>query len=307
MKKIVFIIPYFGVWPEWMRLFLVSCEFNPSVDWVLISDADLPITPPENVRLEKTTWESYKRLVSEKLSIDFNPASAYKLCDIKPSLAVIHPEIVEGYDYWAFGDVDVIYGDIRRFYTDEFLRYGLISTHPDGISGHLCLLRNENRINNAFRRVLNWQKLLSDDEHKRFDEGAFRRIFMKGRSRFAWYRDFRTRLDWYCRNAHFFEAYSTVWGYLLDSEVVRPPERWLWQEGHLFDADNKSRELMYLHFMNWKSNRYLRINGHRGVAAWSGLKTLVNVSEENLRDCWLIGREGFFDYEPTQSMVLCAQ
>ena len=299
MKKIVFVIPYFGVWPEWMALFLVSCEFNPSIDWVLISDTDLPVAPPANVRFVKTTWGAYKRNVSEKLSIHFDPTSAYKLCDIKPTLAVIHPDIVEGYDYWAFGDIDVIYGDIRRFYTDDFLKHGLISAHSNGISGHFCLLRNEYRINNAFRRVRGWEKLLADARHKRFDEGAFRRVFLKGRSRFSWHRDLRTRLDWYCRNAHFFEAHSTVWGYLLDSDVVRPPESWLWKEGRLFDAEKPSRELMYLHFMNWKSNRYLLINGHRGVAAWSGLDRLVSVSDQAIRKQWLIGRNGFVDVEST--------
>lgn len=295
MKKLVFIIPYFGAWPEWMRLFLVSCEFNPSIDWVLISDADLPVSPPGNVMFVKTTWEAYVRHVSERLSIDFMPASPYKLCDIKPALAVIHSEFVEGYDYWAFGDVDVIYGNIRKFYTDDFLRYGLISTHPNGISGHFCVLRNEPRINNSFMRVHGWAEILSNPEHKRFDEGAFRRVFLKGRSRFKWHRDLRTKLDWYCRNAHFFEAHSTVWGYSLDSDVVRPPELWLWQEGRLLDAENRDRELMYLHFMNWKSNRYLLINGYRGVAAWSGLKNLVNVSGENVKKSWFIGRDGFFD------------
>lgn len=297
MKRIVFIIPYFGPWPEWMPLFLVSCRFNPSINWVLISDSDLPVEKPDNVRHVRMDWADYVKLVSERLGIDFRPASPYKLCDIKPALAEIHPEFVEGFDYWAFGDIDVIYGNIRKFYTDEFLKYGLISTHPNGISGHFCLLRNDPKTNAAFRKVRKWDELLCDPKHRKFDEGPFRRIFLKDRSAFEWLRQLKTRLDSYCRDAFFFEAHSTPWGYLIDSDVERPPERWIWQEGRLVDALDLQRELMYLHFMNWKSNRYLWINGYHGVAAWTGIEKLVNVSEKNIHKRWVVGHEGFVDFE----------
>lgn len=38
MKKIVFIIPYFGTFPPWIDYFLASCTANSDVDFILFSD-----------------------------------------------------------------------------------------------------------------------------------------------------------------------------------------------------------------------------------------------------------------------------
>lgn len=37
--KITLVLPYFGQWPFWFDFFLLSCRRNPSVQWLLTSNA----------------------------------------------------------------------------------------------------------------------------------------------------------------------------------------------------------------------------------------------------------------------------
>lgn len=295
MNRIVILIPYFGRWPEWMRFTLESCRWNPTINWVLITDHPLPATPPSNVKIIQTAWDEYLSLVERQLKITFRPDSAYKLCDLKPAIAAIHPEYVEGYDFFGFGDIDVVYGNLRKYFTEDLLRHDLISTHSTGISGHLCLIRNKPRLVNAFRHAKEWRSILQDPKHLRFDEGRFRKLFYIGHGQPDWYRKIRIMLSAYARKALFKEFYSTPYGYNDDSNLPskRPPERWLWRTGTLVDAQNEQHEYMYLHFMNWKSNRYLHINGKPGVAAWSKLDRVDHVDDHNLSCEWTIGWDGF--------------
>ena len=51
MKKIAIIVPYFGEFPNYFPLFLNSCRYNPTVDWLLVTDIADPVDYPQNVRV----------------------------------------------------------------------------------------------------------------------------------------------------------------------------------------------------------------------------------------------------------------
>ena len=38
------------------------------------------------------------------------------------------------------------------------------------------------------------------------------------------------------------------------------PGRWFWRDGRLMNERYQEREFLYLHFMNWKSDRWLHGN-----------------------------------------------
>ena len=141
--SIRFVIPYFGCWPFWMDFFLAGCARNPDIDWLFFTDCGIPQNVPDNVTFIEISYSDYCALVSERLGIDFSPADSYKLCDIKPAFGYIHAEHLDGYDFWAFGDVDVVYGNLRKYFTaNRLATKDLFATHARRISGHLCLLRN---------------------------------------------------------------------------------------------------------------------------------------------------------------------
>jgi len=253
--SIRFIIPYFGTWPFWMDFFLASCARNPDIDWLFFTDCGIPDNAPVNVHFIEISYADYCALVSEKLGIYFSPPNPYKLCDIKPALGFIHSEHLVGYDFWAFGDIDVVYGDLRRYFTPARLsRKDLFATHSRRISGHLCLLRNDKRMREAFKMIPRWQERYADPVHQALDEGAFSRLFIRHKNWPEMCRRFAARFNKWARCSEFIESHSTF-SILADGRRV-VPKRWFLYEGRLTNSELGSRELPYLHFLMWKNQHW---------------------------------------------------
>lgn len=284
--SLVKIIPWFGQWPEWFEFFLESCRHNPDIDWLFYTDATPPKNAPHNVRFNILSFSEYKAVVSNKLNINFNPTAAYKLCDIKPALGYIHYKDIQNYDFYAFGDIDVIYGQIRQFVSDDLLsRYNVISTHENRISGHFCIFRNTPEIRNSFMLVKDWKQQLENPEHVSFDESRFTKVFIPHRKHPKWLRKLWSVSSKHQRNILFKEQFSTIlspikWKDGSDSH----PQTWLWQQGKLTN-DRDNCEYMYLHFMNFKSRTWLPKQNRHLPAAWEKLDKLISMPVENAHKC----------------------
>lgn len=291
------VIPYFGPWPKWMDFFLISCEANPTIDWFLFGDHPPAQTLPPNVKFQAVSWSDYKQRISEKLGIQFSAENPYKLCDLKPAFGRIHDDTLANYDFVGFGDVDVIYGDIRHFYTPKLLhRHKLISTHYYGVSGHLCLIRNEAAWIDAFKRVPGWQSVFEDTQSHVFDEWAFSKVFLRGGGQPKPLRWLRNQYNKFHRLAYFKEQHVTPVGYYIEPrEQQLPAERYRWASGKLFSAYPDKTEYIYLHFMNWKANNCLFRDGIRLEAEWPKLEHLVHPpgALPTINDTWEIGHDGF--------------
>ena len=286
--SICFVIPYFGRWPFWMPLFLESCRSNPDIDWLLFSDCGEPIDLPDNVRIEPIEYASYCALVSKRLGILFAPENPYKLCDLKPALGYIHQDELTGYDFWAFGDLDLIYGRLRECFTAERLtHFDFFSTHARRVSGHLCLLRNTEKMRSLFMRMPRWQERLSDQAHHALDEGAFSRLFL-------WRKNFPRplfnlvgRFNPLRRRSEFLEAFSTPDGCIpwFDGSF-NFPRRWFWQSGSLTNDQDGNRQFPYFHFAIWK----------RG--AWAQLPTPASEKIQALAKnrAWIVDEQGFSEW-----------
>src|SRR5205085_7470100 len=180
--KLAIVIPYFGAWPVWMNFFIESCRWNRDIDWLLFSDNNPPENRCSNVRHVRLSFADYVSLISEALDIRFAPRDPYKLCDVRPALPFVHRSLLGSYDFVGFGDLDVIYGDLRSFYDDAALdSYDLLSTHANRISGHLCLMRNDDRMIGAFKQIRGWRELFEQDQHAGTDERDFYNVF-RGRT-----------------------------------------------------------------------------------------------------------------------------
>lgn len=254
--SIVFLIPYFGAWPFWMPMFLRGCAANQTIDWLFFTDCGIPAEAPANVRFEEMSFAEYCDLVSARLGIRFAPDNPYKLCDIKPALGYVHADRLDGYDFWAFGDIDVVYGDLRRYFNAERLQSrDLFATHERRISGHLCLVRNNQKMLEAFKQIPRWQERYSDPEHHALDEGAFSRLFIRHKNWPEWARRIAARFnDWYQRS-EFTEAHSTFT--VMPDGTRVDPEVWYSDDGRLSNSTlGKAVELPYLHFMVWKNQQW---------------------------------------------------
>jgi hypothetical protein len=168
LKKILLIGCYMGPLPGYFRLWLKSCEYNPTIDWLIFTDQKI-IDLPGNVKIINATLSQLKEVFSEKLGFPVPLERPYKLCDYKPAYGLIFSKYVEPYDFWGHCDFDMIFGDIRHFITPDILSdYDRIFN-----LGHLSLFRNNEFINQAFMLdggTENYKVVYSAEQNFGFDE-----------------------------------------------------------------------------------------------------------------------------------------
>lgn len=282
MKSILIIIDYFGQWPKWFDMFLKTCEHNATVHWLLHTDCRIPPDPPANVRFVRTSREQYTKRVSDTLGIRFAPDSMYAICNVRPAFGVLYAEEIRGYDYFGWGDIDVLYGDIRRFYTDEVLTHDVICASDRLCTGHLTLLRNDSSLREAFREIDSWRERLEDPASHPWseclDEAKLSGLFSplpEVRAEHA--PRGATALARYSRNNYFKEQWHTPFVPLPWHDGTRlHPEVWFWCNGRLTNERDGSREFLYLHLMNFKSKRWVDETLYGTAPTWESLQQVLH-------------------------------
>jgi hypothetical protein len=290
MKSIIIIIDYFGRWPEWFPIFLESCRQNPTIDWLFHTDCSFKGIDIPNVKFKYISPEDYIKRVSETLKIKFQPREAYKLCDLRPATGYLYAEEIKGYDFFGYGDIDLVYGDIRRFYTDAVLQNNVISTHEWCLCGHLALIRNKPWLRVAFKRIKNWKIYFEEPEYQRFDEDVFTQVFRSSTSSLV-------RPDLlgirYRRKLYFFEQYTTpLTPNKWRNGAIDHPQVWYWKNGKITAEGDHADEYIYLHFMNYKVARWMDAR-YGNKAFWDGLPSIVHVAPEQIPKGVRIDRFGF--------------
>jgi hypothetical protein len=232
------------------------------------------------------SFQEYIELASNVLKLRLCWTDPYKLCDLRPALGFLHQDEIRGYDYYGYGDIDVIYGNIRRIYTESVLEHLCISPSSNQVAGHFSLFQNCELAIYAFRQIGDWEKLIQDEHHHRLDECHFSDIFLPGKNN-------EKSLLPYRSNNYFVEQFSTI---LCDMPWIngsmQHPEVWFWKEGSLTNAEDRDREFLYFHFMNWKSAKFLP--SFRGSsAAWENIPSVNCVPKDKLREGWIMSRKGF--------------
>lgn len=174
MKSIVLINVFFGNFPWYFNLFLKSCSTNPTVNFFVFTDQQKPKNSPINVRFIPFSLEKFNDLASEKLNLKIKIKYAYKLCDFKPAYGIILSDYLKDYEYWGITDIDIIFGRIREFITDEMLTdYEVISVRNDYPTGSFMIFKNNKKINWLFKKSKDYQKVFTSDRHFCFDECNF--------------------------------------------------------------------------------------------------------------------------------------
>ena len=265
MKSIVILIDYFGCWPKWFPLFMASCEHNPTVNWVIRTDCPLPDKVPQNVKFIEVSYADFINHVSEKLDIRFDPMESYKLCDLRPAYGDLHYPDIRDFDFYGFGDLDVIYGNIRKFYTDDVLSFDVISTHEGMLSGHFSLFKNTETLRKAYLKIPRWKLYMEHPMPTRFDEDVYSLLFA---------RPFKTmRSEGFDllqgQKIYFNEQYTTVFHPMLWHDgLENHPDVWYWKNGAVTNNRNTGTEYLYLHLMNFQSMRWMNPRSAQGNIAW---------------------------------------
>lgn len=171
------IIPFFGKWPEWIDLYLYSCSKNSFIDFLFYTDCKIPKKVYANTIFIEVSFSVYCERVSNILNIDFHPNAPYKLCDLKPFYGVIHENELRNYDWWGFGDMDLVYGDLKSFINEKNMKcHDLLTTHVDRVAGHFTIIRKSSKYNNICLQLHNWQAMLQSDKNYGIDENSFSKV-----------------------------------------------------------------------------------------------------------------------------------
>ena len=180
MKSIAFIIPYFGHFPNYFDFWLSSCANNPTINWIIFSDCKDVHDYPSNVKLVNVTFEQLRERIQSRFDFPISLEKPFKFCDFRPAYGELFADYIGDYDFWGFCDVDLVWGDIRAFLTDEILdKYVKI-----GMYGHCCLIRNDERFNKMYRQcypdIPNYRQVFSSKLAFCFDETrCFNEFFLR--------------------------------------------------------------------------------------------------------------------------------
>lgn len=168
MKKIIVIIPYFGTLPKMFKFWYQSAVNNPTINYLFFTDCSIEETA--NIKVVKVSFDELKAYIQSKFDFKIELPSPYKFCDYKTAYGDIFKDYLKGYDFWGFGDVDLVYGNIRHFFTEDVLNnYDIISGW-----GHLTLYRNNDSCNLFYKEridgYLYYEDVFTQTKNAVFDE-----------------------------------------------------------------------------------------------------------------------------------------
>lgn len=173
-NKIIILICYYGQFPWYFPYFLHSCKFNLTIDFLIFSDIEYQFRLSPNVKIINKSISEIKELFCKKLGFTVNIDLPYKFCDFKPAYGLIFEDYTKGYDFWGQSDIDVIYGNIRKFMNSTLLdKYDFISLRHDYTTGCFALYRNNSLMNNIFKRSKDYKHVFCNSQHYCFDECNF--------------------------------------------------------------------------------------------------------------------------------------
>ncbi|MEG3438361.1 DUF6625 family protein [Pannus brasiliensis CCIBt3594] len=247
IMKIAIVVPYFGIWPVWFPAFLHSCRYNSDIDWIFFTDCEKVPYRGNNVKFISFTLKDFCDLASRELEFPVHFSKAYKICEFKPALGLIFQEYLTDYDFWGHGDIDIVFGNIRKFITNDILdEHDMItslSANKPRLSGHFTLYKNTSKINKLFQKHPMYQVQFQEEKYTGFDEGKMghltNKLMKEGEIKI--YRPRQSLVN--------FASPKTEREIYHESHLPMYVNRWCWRKGKLYDGQE---EIMYLHFLNWK-------------------------------------------------------
>ena len=175
---------YFALTVESMRL-------NPEVNFVIINVVEdgkdqsgfaehvLRSISASNIVLKVLTIDEWRYRVNERLGIDipFTSKWYYKLCDYKPALAYLFPELIypptsehSQYSFWGYADIDLIWGNFTRFAHLFQGKYYFVKPHWFDVVGMAQFFKLDDFSVHLFKSDPFYIQLLANRTYHNLDE-----------------------------------------------------------------------------------------------------------------------------------------
>ena len=155
LLKIVIIFPYFGKFPPQYEAWRQTAIINFNVDFMFFTDQE--VEPAKNIIVHSMQFSNFQKLVQAAFDFPVVLNRPYKLCEYKQAYGYILHDYIKDYDFWGFGDLDLVYGDIRSFLTDSVLEHKFVLGW-----GHLTLIRNDEDANTYFTKQVKGYQYYKD-------------------------------------------------------------------------------------------------------------------------------------------------
>ena len=187
--KAAIIICRWGSWPAWFPLVLRSIEPNRDFSFLLISDVRPDVPLPRNVHYHAVSLadlvERFRKAIPSftLAPADLEPhallhlrggitMSAAKINDLKPMLGLALSDILAPYKWWGWVQEDVVLGNLSACVPSSLLSESdVISPRREKAIGTFMLFRNNESVNNAWRKSRDHARVVSDPDYMIFDEG----------------------------------------------------------------------------------------------------------------------------------------
>ena len=246
MKSIAFIIPYFGKLPSYFDLWLHTCKANPDIMWFVFTDDKTEYKYPQNVKVKYIEFDEMVLRIKAYFDFQINLKEPYRLCDFKPMYGEIFSEELEKYDFWGYCDIDVMWGDIRKFITDDVLK----TYEKIGFQGHMTLYKNTPEVNSRYKLPVNGKELYKEaicsSENKFFDESGMSDIYRAYNIPFF-------------DKVYFANISPLTWSFYLryfpqGDDYKNKHQLFTWKNGQLkrlyvYNGNIYEEEFMYIHFL----------------------------------------------------------
>ena len=236
--KTLIIIPYFGKLPNYFPLWLKTVKFNQNFNWLLFLDDKTKIDFPSNVKIEYTSFNTLKERIISKFDFDISLNSPYKLCDFRPAYGYLFSEYLLKYDFWGYGDLDLLYGDLDKYLSENILnKYDKLFPN-----GHLSLYRNNDKMNTVFKLKVNnspyYKDVFSSPESFCFDEWPGITSMIKKEGIRQLETNYMADISWHSFNLkhdkHEFKNYKN--------------QMFLWEKGAVYQVYSKDNSINYKEF-----------------------------------------------------------
>lgn len=243
MKSICFIVPYMGKLPNNFQLWLLGCKKNPTINWIVITDDHTQYDYPCNVVVEYMTYENLKNIIQSLYDFQIDLSRPWRLALLKPAYGEIFQKLLNGYDFWGYCDVDMMFGNLRKYLTEDLLgKYKRL-----GCIGYMQLYKNDKNVNTRYRVLVphkqSYVDVFSGKSDSSFDEKGMDAIY--DYLNIPYYQSWKKSAHLAKYNSGFFST--------LDAKIDQKFLLYTWEKGvlhkHLINDDGYVKEeLMYVHF-----------------------------------------------------------
>lgn len=249
MLKKVFLQVMFGGKIPWFDQYVEDVQFLEKYGWYWKIFTPCKIKGKGNLEVIPMSIEEFDKRIEDRCGviphnyIDPSFNAPHKLTsDYYPAYGLLMNEYLNDFDYWGHTNWDVVYGRLDHFYPDYLLKeYEIIADENNEISGPFTFYKNNDKINNLFKRVDGWKEMFTKHELFTFDEKHMTKLVQK-LSR-------EENLNFYTPGKFPFHGYDRFFHHKPKSQLERKPDGSLYELFDDFITHRKmGREISFFHF-----------------------------------------------------------